>query len=350
MIASPQPACASLLRSRAALARRRSRSPANSTTPLTIRNIAAATGEPNRWRSHFSKTKPSTTAGNVPSTKSPIRWRFSSIVLLVAPPRPSAASRGRASRARNRPIAPSRCRRAAPPETAETAANPGRYASRSTAGRIDRMAEAADRKQLGGTLDDGKENRLKDSHIDRHSPQLRAGAAISPERSVRRHNLLAGAELVKSRRTGRCFSRSGLAPTAQWSGWAINSNPSAAARSRSACHHSALPRRQQREHMILAIAPDRPARPVERHQRRKRGEIGKSGRAHPPVEAAIGDPGGADRIGRGLDLAANRLGQIEVPPLLHVERPHCDPGPAAGPQHPHDLAQRAVGIAFLEHR
>ena len=29
-----------------------------------------------------------------------------------------------------------------------------------------------------------------------------------------------------------------MAPTAQWSGWAINSNPSAAARSRSACHTS----------------------------------------------------------------------------------------------------------------
>ena len=55
-------------------------------------------------------------------------------------------------------------------------------------------------------------------------------------------------------------------------------------------------------------------------------------------------------MGRRLGLAEDRLGQIQIPPLPHVERPHDEPDPAAGPSDPHRLGDRPARIAFFEHR
>src|ERR1700730_3608713 len=111
-----------------------------------------------------------------------------------------------------------------------------------------------------------------------------------------------------------------------------------------------LVRRQQRQYVVLAVPPDRAARTIERHHRRKTDEVDKSGFAHPPVEAAVGNPGGRNGLRRRLDLAQEGLGQIQVPPLLHVERPHDETDPAAGSDHPDCLGDRPAGVAFFEHR
>src|SRR6266853_1057396 len=71
-----------------------------------------------------------------------------------------------------------------------------------------------------------------------------------------------------------------------------------------------LVRRQQRQYVVLAIAPDRPARPVERDHRGKTDEVDKPRLAHSPIEAPVGNPGGSNGMGRGVNLAADRLGQI----------------------------------------
>ena len=69
----------------------------------------------------------------------------------------------------------------------------------------------------------------------------------------------------------------GLVPTAQCSGWAINSSPSASARSRAACQSRQLVRRKQGQYMVFAVAPDRATRAIERHHRRKADEVDKPG-------------------------------------------------------------------------
>ena len=67
------------------------------------------------------------------------------------------------------------------------------------------MAEAADRKQLSDALDDGKENSLKKRHVDPRCSDPRRRFDFRPSAPVRRYNLLAGADVVKSRRAGRCL-------------------------------------------------------------------------------------------------------------------------------------------------
>ena len=58
-------------------ARRRSRSPANSTKPLTMRKNAATAGAPNSERNNFSSAKPRITAGIVATTMSQVRCQRS---------------------------------------------------------------------------------------------------------------------------------------------------------------------------------------------------------------------------------------------------------------------------------
>jgi len=116
-------------------------------------------------------------------------------------------------------------------------------------------------------------------------------------------------------------------------GCAMNSSPSAAARSRSACQTGSSSGDSNDNMWSSRVAPDRAARAVERHHRGKADEVDKPRpRAFAARRLRVGDAGGSDEWGGGVDLVADRLGQVQVPPLPHVERParRARPGRRAG--------------------
>src|SRR6516162_10639571 len=59
-----------------------------------------------------------------------------------------------------------------------------------------------------------------------------------------------------------------------------------------------LLRRELREHVVFAVAPDRSARAVECHERWKTHEIGEAGVPHSAIGAAIRDTRGVDGVRR----------------------------------------------------
>jgi len=81
---------------------------------------------------------------------------------------------------------------------------------------------------------------------------------------------------------------------------------------------------EQRQHVILAITPDRAFGSVERDQRGETGEIDKPTIAHAAIEAGVGDAVGGDGLRRHDDLLGDVWRKLEVPPLRHVERAHDD--------------------------
>src|SRR5260370_23127272 len=62
-------------------------------------------------------------------------------------------------------------------------------------------------------------------------------------------------------------------------------------------------RRQLWQNVVLAVAPDRSARAVERHYCRKADEVDQTGVAHSPVEAAVGNAARSDRMRRHCHFA-----------------------------------------------
>ena len=90
----------------------------------------------------------------------------------------------------------------------------------------------------------------------------------------------------------------GLCPTTQCMGWAMKRRPCLAAASRATCHAAVSDGDSCATQVILAIAPDRPLGPVERHQRGKAGEVAQARLPGAPIEAGVGDAPGGDRLRR----------------------------------------------------
>src|ERR1043166_3639862 len=63
-----------------------------------------------------------------------------------------------------------------------------------------------------------------------------------------------------------------------------------------------LRRRELREHVVLAVAPDRPLGIVDRDERGKADEVGEAGAAQTRIEARGGTPAPAARQRRGGTL------------------------------------------------
>src|SRR5262245_5332436 len=58
----------------------------------------------------------------------------------------------------------------------------------------------------------------------------------------------------------------------------------------------ALPGIQQRQHMVLAITPDRAIRLIERDQKRVADQVAETGAEHSPIEAGVGDAVAGHRL------------------------------------------------------
>src|SRR6516162_8825754 len=111
-----------------------------------------------------------------------------------------------------------------------------------------------------------------------------------------------------------------------------------------------LLRGEQGQRIVLSLPPERPLRTIEREQRRETKQIAKASPPHPAIEAGVCDAlssNGSRRLG---DFLADRLRQVEVPPLGQIERADDNANAPARRSDPHHFSNRAISVAFLKYR
>jgi hypothetical protein len=160
-----------------------------------------------------------------------------------------------------------------------------------------------------------------------------------------RHTLFEGTPATGDPRRNR-HAGMGLVPTAQCSGWAMNNRPSASARSRPACRTASSSGDNSDKTWSSRLRQIGPPGRSRVTIDGKTDQVGKPGLAHPPIKAAVGDTRLGHRMRRRLDLAEDRLGQRQVPPLTHLvlRRPPCETFLASAS----DLDLPPAGTALLK--